>query len=77
MGCWEEDNRDEVLFSLYLIKGTGYQPDLPLLMLTLSPGQSCVSQVSVKLLFPFLSIHYSLEASFQAQSTLKEDEEES
>lgn len=53
IGCWEKDNRNKALESSHFIKGPCCQLDLPLLMLTLSPGQGCVYCFwSVKLLFP-------------------------
>lgn len=80
MGCWEEVNRDEFIFSPHLIKGTRCQPDSLLWMLTSSPGQGCVGQVSAldfkSYIFPSL-LYTSLWKQISKYSPhLKEDEEE-
>lgn len=66
-GCWEEVKGDEVLFSLHFIKGTCYQPALSLLMLTLPLAKVMFAKLlPCKVTFPFFSIYYPPEASFQA-----------
>lgn len=70
----EEAYRGKVSLSSHPIKGTYYQDDLLLLMLTLITRLWCcvLGFSTVRLLFSPLFIVYSLGESYHMQSALKE-----